>query len=441
MLTEDVSLSFCCFPCCAALTTSWVCVPQVDRKWAFSARHSWQSWRDRYCKNQDWFNHKIKLYQKKKGIVAESVVRLAAAKGGNEKVGRGAVEKSSDADLRAKRKRGRASEGTNAAGKRPKLEEVKDSEDEILERRARKDEKEESGEEGEEEDEDEDEYEEEEKRAAGSDDYRAEVFQDEEDELEDDSGSDTSGEKTDTLDEITTNLNDPDEAHTSDFDTEESTSRCGYLYCTSILVLQCSHPQFLSRAPHRATGPRATPTTLGHEPMYPDIATLPSPSLPSAQDPHLIPGVYHASTSKRKNRPSNPSQEPTPPVSAANSLANVDLSSVTIRKRRPRKNNRDSYPENQGDTPTASRPKRRRSQVPLAIIDDDPPINQQDAEFFASAPPTPAEDDFPWPSQKKLPRLVEGPFGTVFEGARRKSGGGCRLWRGGDYYSLAACQE
>lgn len=34
-----------------------------QRPWA--KRHSWQSWRERYKKNQDWFNHQIKKYQKK----------------------------------------------------------------------------------------------------------------------------------------------------------------------------------------------------------------------------------------------------------------------------------------------------------------------------------------------------------------------------------------
>lgn len=41
---------------------------QVDGKWNWSKKHSWQSWRNRYAKNSDEFDRKILKYQKKKGI-------------------------------------------------------------------------------------------------------------------------------------------------------------------------------------------------------------------------------------------------------------------------------------------------------------------------------------------------------------------------------------
>ena len=44
---------------------------QVDGKWNWSKKHSWQSWRNRYAKNSDEFDRKILKYQKKKGINAE----------------------------------------------------------------------------------------------------------------------------------------------------------------------------------------------------------------------------------------------------------------------------------------------------------------------------------------------------------------------------------
>ncbi|OJA19895.1 hypothetical protein AZE42_07023 [Rhizopogon vesiculosus] len=44
---------------------------QVDRKWDWSRKHTWQSWRNRYAKNSDEFDRKILKYQKKKGINSE----------------------------------------------------------------------------------------------------------------------------------------------------------------------------------------------------------------------------------------------------------------------------------------------------------------------------------------------------------------------------------
>ena len=40
----------------------------MDGKWSWSERHTWQSWRARYVKDQDWFNHRIRRYQKKKNL-------------------------------------------------------------------------------------------------------------------------------------------------------------------------------------------------------------------------------------------------------------------------------------------------------------------------------------------------------------------------------------
>lgn len=44
---------------------------QPDGKWPWSTRHSWSSWRERYKNNEARFNHKIRVYQKKKGIEEE----------------------------------------------------------------------------------------------------------------------------------------------------------------------------------------------------------------------------------------------------------------------------------------------------------------------------------------------------------------------------------
>ncbi|OCB86573.1 hypothetical protein A7U60_g6469 [Sanghuangporus baumii] len=43
-------------------------VEDAERKWPWSKRHSWQSWRERYKDHQDRFDANIKKYQKRKGI-------------------------------------------------------------------------------------------------------------------------------------------------------------------------------------------------------------------------------------------------------------------------------------------------------------------------------------------------------------------------------------
>ncbi|TFK35517.1 hypothetical protein BDQ12DRAFT_688267 [Crucibulum laeve] len=40
----------------------------AENKWPWSRRHSWQSWRERYKKNQAWFDKNIKRYQRENGI-------------------------------------------------------------------------------------------------------------------------------------------------------------------------------------------------------------------------------------------------------------------------------------------------------------------------------------------------------------------------------------
>ncbi|KAF5380097.1 hypothetical protein D9615_006123 [Tricholomella constricta] len=47
----------------------------VDRKWKWSRTHPWQSWRDRYYKNQVQFDREIKKYQKKHGISDVKLVK------------------------------------------------------------------------------------------------------------------------------------------------------------------------------------------------------------------------------------------------------------------------------------------------------------------------------------------------------------------------------
>ncbi|KAG6830775.1 hypothetical protein H0H87_007174 [Tephrocybe sp. NHM501043] len=41
----------------------------VDNKWKWSRAHTWQSWRDRYYKNQEYYDDEIRKYQRKHNIV------------------------------------------------------------------------------------------------------------------------------------------------------------------------------------------------------------------------------------------------------------------------------------------------------------------------------------------------------------------------------------
>ncbi|KAG5644345.1 hypothetical protein DXG03_008642 [Asterophora parasitica] len=52
----------------------------TDNKWKWSRRHPWQSWRDRYYKNQVWYDGEIKKYQMKHGISDGEPVKQGGAK-------------------------------------------------------------------------------------------------------------------------------------------------------------------------------------------------------------------------------------------------------------------------------------------------------------------------------------------------------------------------
>lgn len=94
---------------------------QVDRKWKWSRTHTWQSWRDRYYKNAEEFDRKIKAYQKKHGILDEEPAKL---KKGKDKVVNVVKEEEEGEDVEkvvdegpaapGKRKRGPVDEGKRA---------------------------------------------------------------------------------------------------------------------------------------------------------------------------------------------------------------------------------------------------------------------------------------------------------------------------------------
>ncbi|KAJ6607931.1 hypothetical protein B0H10DRAFT_2069841 [Mycena sp. CBHHK59/15] len=84
----------------------------VDNKWSWSRRHSWQGWRDRYVKNQSEFNDHIKRYQKRKGLPTENSIWC----NGTQK-NKGSDDDDSINDTRRKRKRS-SSGDANGNGKR-----------------------------------------------------------------------------------------------------------------------------------------------------------------------------------------------------------------------------------------------------------------------------------------------------------------------------------
>ncbi|KAJ7638214.1 hypothetical protein FB45DRAFT_397266 [Roridomyces roridus] len=52
----------------------------ADRKWSWSERHTWQSWRERYTKNASYFNERIEKYQKKHGMPMENAGHINGTK-------------------------------------------------------------------------------------------------------------------------------------------------------------------------------------------------------------------------------------------------------------------------------------------------------------------------------------------------------------------------
>lgn len=113
--------------------------PQEQRKWSWSKRHTWQSWRDRYYKNKDSFDHKIRQHQKKHGIDASkpqkpfSSVRQKRARDDNDVDDNDHSEGEGAKDDR-KRKRQRVEEVQRRAKiERERRENLKEEEEEVEE--------------------------------------------------------------------------------------------------------------------------------------------------------------------------------------------------------------------------------------------------------------------------------------------------------------------
>ena len=90
----------------------------MDEKWPWSKEHSWQSWRERYRKNQDRFNQLIRLYQEKENLPDE---HRTVPRSFKPKTGPTTAEQEADDDEEVRqRKRKRVSKAGNRSAKRPK---------------------------------------------------------------------------------------------------------------------------------------------------------------------------------------------------------------------------------------------------------------------------------------------------------------------------------
>jgi hypothetical protein len=170
---------------------------QEGGRWKWAARHPWQSWRERYKNHHAWFDQQIERYQQKKGIKSENprqkvIIRKKAARR-RDAVDEGQTEEEQlrkserDRDAERKRKRKRIEEQADKERKKAKKGEAGLQDSQV---RAQKN----SGVGGSsseprrtDSDEEEEESEEERKGPAGPDDYSAEIFAGEADEIVEDS--------------------------------------------------------------------------------------------------------------------------------------------------------------------------------------------------------------------------------------------------------------
>ena len=91
----------------------------MDEKWPWSEEHSWQSWRERYRKNQDRFNQLIRMYQEKENLPDEHRTVPLSFKPKTGPTTAAEEEADDDEEVR-QRKRKRVSKAGNRSAKRPK---------------------------------------------------------------------------------------------------------------------------------------------------------------------------------------------------------------------------------------------------------------------------------------------------------------------------------
>ncbi|KIM87289.1 hypothetical protein PILCRDRAFT_814783 [Piloderma croceum F 1598] len=431
-------------------------------RWKWAARHPWQSWRERYKNKQPWFDQQITRYQQKKGIKSENseqkvIIRKKAARR-RDAVDEGQTEEEEelrkserDRDAERKRKRKRIEEQADRERKKAKKGnadpiEIRDGQVRAQKnsgvggssskpRRADSDEEEE-------EEEEEEESEEERKGPAGPDDYSAEIFADEADEIVEDSE----------------NVGPEENGDTSQDDGDEHTEDPG---------LGSPDKAATSQSRNTTASPRKSiisvhSTSTDSGPLYPDLSVLPSPIVSSPNnEERQLPGAFdppikHELPTQDKLEPdpsphnSHPSQEPTPPLSNVDERSPRQDNSGTVLSNTRRGGSQKQYsgePVFPGgdyrvglpvrtdtlvlqDVPSKSDPdvadkpdiilptksksklnlkKRRRSSA-----------GGGSSDFFESFPPTPGSNRDVRVA-REAPQLIDGPFGNAFTDGRGKA--------------------
>lgn len=404
-------------------------VENEQRKWSWSKRHTWQSWRDRYYKNKDSFDHKIRQHQKKHGIDASkpqkpfSSVRQKRARDDNDVDDNDHSEGEGAKDDR-KRKRQRVEEVQRRAKiERERRENLKEEEEEVEEVKEDKGEgasrgglsgkimrhkpvstakraqgemqvanegtmvKPKSGSASEKQhadaeglDDGDDKDDEEENNApVGSDDYEGNIFGSSDDEAEGVEVSELPDTHTGSETEEDMDAQEVGEQLITASDSESTTSS--------------SRDELQARGGKDPSG--------GYEALYPAIESVPSPHLHERQHAESqIPGAYTASSSH---------PAPQPQISTTSKSALPPSVSLPDKPK--------SDPPTRRNPPAHAHARLQSRTLPT------------DNDFFSSIPstPTPAPQNGKIPSSTARPRppkLIEGPYGNSFVGARKNGGGG-----------------
>ncbi|RDB19393.1 hypothetical protein Hypma_013566 [Hypsizygus marmoreus] len=333
-------------------------VENADGKWKWSKTHTWQSWRAQYYKNQEYYDRRIRKYMRKHGISDEKPRwGLTQLKRAREDSGSTSGEDDEETVRAPKKQKSGVVKEEKRVMNEPKPVHRGRGEKQEGDKKDKQAERVE-----EEEDSSDSDYESETAQRlgpVGSDDYRAALSPDS-DEHEDAS----SEEKTSQSDKVP-----------SDVEVDEQ-----------LLVsngADASNPDLSHIL-------RTTTNAPSYELLYPDIQTLPVPHLESnrtAEPEPSVPGSYNGTSPLQRHTGANPQPKAT--------TSKVQLS--PSHKVTP-------------SPPSASKRRRKR-------LDE-----KEDENIFGTPPPTPSPPQLDAVRTKhRLPRLVEGPFGTAFAGTRKST--------------------
>lgn len=419
---------------------------QDSGKWRWSTRHPWQSWRERYKNNQEWFDWKILAYQRKHGIKAESSTYKANF------TNQPRPQSNRNSTLEETEETESSSDEPSRGDGRGKRKWVEENEEEKSKKARKQNEASQisSGEES--------------KRKPRSKlTLRNPTPEPMVAKVEDDEKNDEKNDDKEKVDEerrgaaVSKNRSMKDMEAGQPVNGIEELSRC-----VSILILifselteqlyrQASTANATSESSKQAVfspGKSIMPlhsTPHGEERLYPDLtndlSAIPkSGSQYSPAEPHL-PGAFDA-TMKREftahdrapqqllsAQDSHPSQEPTPP------LSNMDTRSPrpgTAQDMGRRSSSRHVFPGGdykidlpiRTNTPVLESSSERYGNV--SVPKKSKHVlkrrrSSQESDFFESVPPTPTTDASHERTLREPPKFVENPFGSAFTDGRLRA--------------------